>query len=129
MSTTVTALYAGLFGSLFVCLSAWVVAGRLRGAVLHGDGGVASLNRRIRAHGNFAEYVPLALLLAALLEGRGVASEWLHGLLAPLLVARLAHPFGMLAPVGSMRQYLLRGAPTLATWVVIATASILLIRS
>ena len=123
----VTALYAGLFGLLAVALGAWVIAGRVAHRVHHGDGGLEAVNRRIRAHANFAEYVPLALIVIGLLEASGAGRGTLHALLAPLLLARLAHPVGMLAPVGSPRQFACRGVSALVTLVVIAAASLLLL--
>ena len=49
----------------------------------------------MRAHANFIEGVPLALILFALIEFNG-GSRWLvHALGAPLVVSRLVHPFGM----------------------------------
>ncbi len=52
----------------------------------------------IRAHGNFAEYVPLTLLLMALCELAGVDPFWLHlgGVL--LLVGRILHAIGIQIP-------------------------------
>ena len=97
----VTAVAAAVLGLIFVALSAWVMAGRLSTGVLHGDGGKEVLNRRTRAHANFIEYVPLILLLAALLEGGGGSRILIEVLLVVLVVARLMHPFGMLAPPNS----------------------------
>ncbi|WP_271950981.1 MAPEG family protein [Ruegeria faecimaris] len=57
--------------------------------LLHGDDD--ELLRRIRAHGNFTEYVPLALLALAGAEIAG-ASDWLVGGCGlVLLVARDVH--------------------------------------
>ncbi len=52
----------------------------------------------IRAHGNFAEYVPLTLLLMALCELAGVGALWLHlgGVL--LLAGRILHAIGIQIP-------------------------------
>ena len=122
-----TAFYAGLLALVFVALSLWVVAGRVRGNVLHGDGGQDALNRRIRAHGNFAEFVPLALILCALLEARGAGTGLMHALLAPLLVARIAHPFGMTAAENTPRQFLGRGLGALVTLLVVAVAAVALL--
>lgn len=123
----VTALYAGLLALVYLALCAWVSERRVRRGIIHGDGGDAAFAKRIRAHANFAEYVPLILLLAALLEAAGATAMTMHALLAPLLVARLLHPFGMLAPAGSPRQYLLRGLPAAATFAVLGVAAVLLL--
>lgn len=122
----VTAFYAALLALLYVGLSGWVIAKRTR--VLHGDGGDPKLMKRIRSHANFAEYVPVALLLVALLESRGATSATLiHLLLIVLLVARILHPIGMFAPANSPRQFACRGGGIVATLTVIAVAAILLL--
>lgn len=123
----VTAVAAAVLGLIFVALSAWVMAGRLSTGVLHGDGGKEVLNRRTRAHANFIEYVPLILLLAALLEGGGGSRTLIEVLLMVLVVARLMHPFGMLAPPNSAQQYVFRGAPASATLVVLVVAAVALL--
>lgn len=122
-----TMQYAAILALIFVALSLWVSMGRAKLRVHHGDGGHAALNRRIRAHANFAEYVPFALLLIGLGEMAGLGGTTVQVLLAVLVVARLAHPFGMTAPEGSVRQYALRAPAMLATWAVIAVAAVLLL--
>ena len=122
-----TALFAGLLALLFVGLSAWVIGGRLTGNVLVGDGGQDALQRRIRSHGNFSEYVPMALGLVALLEAGGGQHWIVVTLLTVLLVARLLHPVGMFAPVNSPRQFACRGGGIVATLLVTLVAAILLI--
>ncbi|GJD43762.1 Inner membrane protein YecN [Methylobacterium cerastii] len=122
-----TALFAGLLGLLFIGLSAWVMGGRVRGNVLLGDGGKDTLQRRIRSHGNFSEYVPMALGLVALLEAGGTRHWIVVPLLTILLVARLLHPVGMLAPENSPRQFTCRGGGIIATLLVTLVAAILLI--
>lgn len=123
---SITATYACLFALLLVALSVRVIVRRVRGGVVHGDGGNEALQRCVRAHANFAEYVPLALGLAALLEARGAGAGVMNALLAPLLIARIAHPFGMLAPVNSKPQYILRGGGIIVTLLVIVAAAGLL---
>ncbi|WP_395664803.1 MAPEG family protein [Methylocella sp.] len=122
----VAAGYAALLALVFAALSAWVMAGRFRFGALHGDGGSAPLGVRIRAHANFIEYVPLILILALLYEASGGAPGLVHVLLAPLLVARIAHPFGMTAPANSLRQYGCRGLSAVATLLILVVAAVLL---
>jgi uncharacterized membrane protein YecN with MAPEG domain len=124
---TVTALYAGLLALVYLVLCGWVSAGRLRGNILHGDGGDRSFAKRIRAHANFAEYVPMILVMAALLEAGGTTAAAMHALLAPLLVARILHPFGMLARPASLGQYALRGLPAAATFAILGVAGVMLV--
>lgn len=121
------ALYLGLFGLMFIFLSIQVVVSRVRTGVHHGDGDDVGLNRAIRSHANFAEYVPLILLIVALAEVGGASPEVVHWLLGPLLVARVMHPLGMRQPVASVRQYAWRATSVTVTWLVLASASTLML--
>lgn len=123
----VTASYAAVFAIVYLWLSVHVVVLRGRTGIVHGDGGDDLLNRSIRTHGNFAEYVPFILLLTALLEMRGLSDATIHVLLVPLLVARMMHPIGMRQPVGSVAQYAWRATSTTVTWLVLLAAAILLL--
>lgn len=87
---TITLLYAGLLGLWFFVLSLRVIQGR-RGGISLGDGGDPAMLRLMRGQANFAEYVPLTLLLIALLESQGLAAWVIHWLGGGLLVARLLH--------------------------------------
>lgn len=122
-----TATYAALLALVYLGLAAWVMAGRLSGNVLHGDGGDDAFAKRIRAHANFSEYVPLALILIALLESRGAGHGLVQGLLLALLVGRLLHPFGMLAPPNSPRQFACRGGGMVLTIAAIVIAAVTLL--
>jgi uncharacterized membrane protein YecN with MAPEG domain len=86
----VTPLYAGLLVLWFVLLSVRVVNIRRRG-IIFGDNGDVSVTRVVRAQANFAEYVPLALLLMGFLEVSRFSIYILHALGLTLLIARLAH--------------------------------------
>jgi len=103
MIAKVTALYALPLCVLYVVLSYRVIGIRKRLRVGLGDGGDASLNRAIRVHGNFSEYVPLALIVIALAEING-AWPWLVHILGLLLLAgRCAHAWGVSQPVENFR--------------------------
>lgn len=91
----ITALYAALLGILFVVLSFNVIAKRRKYQVALGDKGEKTLQRAIRVHGNFAEYVPFALLLMFLSEYSGLAQPYLHALGILLLLGRLLHAWGV----------------------------------
>jgi uncharacterized protein len=95
MAPIITPLYAALAALILVVLTARVILLRNKLKVLVGDGGHIALERAIRAHGNFIEYVPLGLLLILLCELTGAAAATLHGLGAALIVARLAHAWGL----------------------------------
>ena len=124
---SITAVYAAIFALIFVALSGWIVAGRVRGNALFGDGGNQELQKKIRIQANFAEYVPFALLLIALLEARGAGPVFINLLLIVLLVARTAHRIGMLAPQNSPQQFGCRGGGIAATLGVIVVTALALI--
>lgn len=86
----VTPLYLGLLSVWFLVLSIKVVQGRGHGPSL-GDGGDQHMLRLMRGHANFAEYVPLILLMMAVLEISRVSIYILHALGATLLLARVLH--------------------------------------
>lgn len=91
----ITALAASAFGLIFIILSMRVGLYRGSSSIFLGDGGDAALLRRIRVHGNFAEYVPLSLILLGLIEGTGAPSYIVLGIAASLVLARLAHAVGL----------------------------------
>ena len=91
MSAPVTSFYAGLCALLLVFLAARIIAQRRAKRVDMGADGDRLLERLIRAHGNFAEYAPLGLILLALLELQGWPSWLIHVLGLALLGGRVAH--------------------------------------
>ena len=95
MTPHVVPAYAALLALLFVVLSANVIRLRRSRRVAVGVEGHADLERRVRVHANFAEYVPFALLLLALAEMRGAPAVLLHLLCLLLLGGRLAHAWGV----------------------------------
>lgn len=99
----VTALYGALLALLFLALSVRIVGLRRRLRVAVGDGGEPQLLRAIRAHGNFAEYVPLSVLLLAMAEVQGGTPILLHALGIALLAGRVAHAWGLNQPNEDLR--------------------------
>ncbi|MBC7752283.1 MAG: MAPEG family protein [Candidatus Saccharibacteria bacterium] len=89
-----TPLYAGILALLYLVLSYRIIVLRGHG-VSFGDGGNPVLLRRIRAHGNFSEYVPLILILIGILELSHLPSILLHVLGATLVIARLLHGYAL----------------------------------
>ena len=81
----VTALYAALLAPLFILLAVRVIRSRREAKVAVGDGGDKALLRRMRVHANFAEYVPLALILMALAESLAANRFALHATAIALL--------------------------------------------
>jgi len=92
----ITAALASIFALMFIKLSFDVIKLRRKNKVALGAGGVEDLDRAIRAHGNFSEYVPLGLFLIGALELNGAPLELVALLGLILLVGRLFHSKGML---------------------------------
>jgi uncharacterized protein len=91
---TVTLFYGGLLAIWFLVLSVRVILGRAGpGKPSLGDGGNTVMLRRIRGHANFAEYVPLILVLMGFLEFSNLPKWELHALGGALLVGRLLHGY------------------------------------
>ena len=90
----ITALYSSLLAILFFVLSARVIALRGNPAfafMAQGKGDEELLQRAIRAHGNFAEYVPFMLIILYLLEMSGTSPAKLHVLGGAFLLGRIMH--------------------------------------
>ncbi len=92
---SITPLWASLLAFLYLWLAGQVIRARYRTKTALGSGGDAGLERAIRAHANFAEYVPLILVLLMMAELQGATSWLLHLLGAVLLVGRALHGFGI----------------------------------
>ena len=118
----ITLIYGGLLGLLFLLLSFWVVKRRAQFKVMIGEGEAPEMLSAIRAHGNFAEYVPLTLLLMALCELAGVGALWLHlgGVL--LLAGRILHAIGIQIPRAPNKPRLFG---TLFFWLALGLFSVL----
>lgn len=109
----VTLLFASLHALLLMLLVVPIVLHRRRARIGLGDGGDAMLARRIRVQANFIEYVPLALVLLALLEVAGLPAPWIWGFGTALLAGRVLHAVGLSGSAGvSPGRYY----GTLLTW-------------
>jgi uncharacterized membrane protein YecN with MAPEG domain len=90
----VTGFYAGLLAFYFVWLATRVIKARRLHRVALGTPH-RLVERAARAHGNFAEYVPFALLLMALCEINGLPDWALHALGVALVAGRVLHARGI----------------------------------
>ena len=95
MSLTITPIYAGVLALMFVVLSFRGIGRRRAAQVRVGDGSDILLQRRLRVHGNFAEYVPIALVLMLLLELQGKSDIVIHVVGALLIIGRVMHAIGL----------------------------------
>ena len=90
----VTPLYAGLLTLLYLVLIFQVIRFRRQGISL-GDGGDPNMLRVIRGHANFAEHIPLALLLMLVMELGKFSIYLLHALGIALIVSRVLHAYAL----------------------------------
>ena len=124
MSVSIGPFYAALLAGLYIFLSLRVIGMRVKGQVGLGDAGNPKLQRAIRAHGNFAEYVPLALILLAFVEMQQASPLLLHGLSLALLIGRALHAYGVSQ---ENEDYRLRVTGMILTVATIAVAGLFLI--
>ena len=99
----IVAYYAAILAVMFVVLTIRVIKGRIRGRISLGDGGDEALIRAQRTHGNFAEFVPFALLLIALAEMNASPSWSIHVLGSVLVLARISHAYGITQGMAKMK--------------------------
>ena len=91
-----TSIYAGFCGLMLCWLALQTIKLRRANKVKLGDGGVAELQAAIRAHGNFAEYMPIVLILLFLLEYNGAHPVIIHIIGIAFMVGRYTHAKGIL---------------------------------
>ena len=119
MPVKLTAIYAAILAVFYVVLTIRVIRQRYRAKASLGDAGDAMLQRAIRVHGNFAEFVPFALLLIALAELNGSPSWSIHVLGSVLVLARLSHAYGLTSGTLKFRQ-----VGVIATFIVLLGAAL-----
>lgn len=121
MPPVITALYGALNAIFNVLLATEVTRLRRRHGVSlgHGSERDKALNVAVRAHGNNAEFVPLALLMLLIAELCGGASWALHALGGSLFAARIAHWIGL--PRKAPNAY--RAGGIVITWLGILTTA------
>ena len=95
MPIRVSALYAAILALVFIVLSVRTLRLRKRLRIAIGDGGNQSMLRAIRVHSNFAEYVPLTLLLIVLVEMMGASALFVHAMGIGLVAGRVSHAIGL----------------------------------
>lgn len=111
----ITPIIASILTIVFLQLSFAVIRLRRKNKVGLGTGGHDDLERAIRAQGNFAEYVPMALILLVLFESNG-APLWLVGILgATLIIGRVMHAKGIKQPPPHFRDRIIGMRLTIGT--------------
>lgn len=97
---TITGFYAGILTLIYLALAVRIIRLRWKHRIGLGTGEAADLNVAVRIHGNFIEYVPLALILFAMMEVQSAPAGLLHGLGIALVIARLSHAVGLTRSAG-----------------------------
>ena len=95
MILPITLTLAGAAAILHIWLAARVSRLRRLFKIGVGDGGNEALLRRIRAHGNYVENMPIFLILTGLLELAGGDRRILWATGIAFILARIVHVFGM----------------------------------
>ncbi len=116
--------YAAILVLIFVLLSIRVIQMRGSAKIGLGHGNNLAMERRIRVHGNFAEYVPLALVLLLCMELQSQSRPLIHILCIALIAARVIHAIGV-TPVNE--NFPMRVASVLTTFAVLVVASVMLL--
>jgi len=121
LALSLTGFYASLLGLLYIGLAINIILLRKKFKVGINDCGNKDLAKAIRVHGNFAEYVPIALILLASYELNGASAMMLHVLGAALVVGRVLHVIGLTKTIGLSVQ---RQVGMLSTFFVILILAI-----
>ncbi len=125
MTLSIVPFYAAVLALVLVALSVRVIGLRRRKGVALGTRRDIELVRATRAHANFVEYVPMALLLLSFVE-MIYPPQFVHVLGIALIVGRLAHAYGVSREPEDFR-YRVTGMSL--TFTVLAGASLLIIAS
>ena len=121
---SITLVFAAIFGFLHVIFTLRVGNYRFKSKISLGDDGDRELLKRIRAHGNFTENVPIALLLILLNDLDGAEDNTLMLMGSILLISRLTH---YLTIVTVKLPWILRPLSMLGTLGTIIAASVMLL--
>lgn len=120
----ITSVIASILTIIFVRLSFDVIKLRRKNQVRLGTGGVEELEKAIRAQANFAEYVPIGLILISCLEAN--AAPWWLVLLPgiTLIVGRIIHAIGIQEPPPHISKRVLGMKITFFTLIALAILNV-----
>ncbi len=91
----ISLMATGLAALIALWLGWRCIAVRIKGQIIHGDGGNALMARRMRAQANFTEYAPVGLLVVLVLDLAGRDGWLLAGTALAFLLGRVLHAIGM----------------------------------
>lgn len=119
-------LYAALLGLLFVALSVRTLLMRRSLGIAIGDAGNQRMLRAMRVHSNFAEYVPLSVLLIFFVEASGANPLLVHALGVSVVAGRISHAFGV-SQINEQYAFRVLGMALTLTPIIIAAVRLLLV--
>lgn len=113
MTLPIVSILAGVFILMLVALSLGVSMRPIHlGGIFFGDANDDTFRRKIRAQGNFIEYVSTTVIVIGLMELAGAAKLQLAVLAIGFFISRVLHAYGMLytktasvSAVGMMIQH------------------------
>jgi uncharacterized membrane protein YecN with MAPEG domain len=94
-SVQILPIYAALLGFVFFYLSVRTIGLRRKLRIGIGSNENNQMLRAMRVHSNFAEYVPITLILILFVEAQGGPPLLVHALGALLLIGRSVHAYGV----------------------------------
>ncbi|MFH4388057.1 MAPEG family protein [Vibrio alginolyticus] len=92
----ITALYANILAILIIWLAVQVIKQRRLNQIAYADGGVEALQIARSAQSNATEYIPITLILMALLEFNSAYPTWIHLTGIIFVIGRVIHAKGIL---------------------------------
>ncbi|EGQ9574345.1 MULTISPECIES: MAPEG family protein [Vibrio] len=92
----ITALYANILAILIIWLAVQVIKQRRLNQIAYADGGVEALQIARSAQSNATEYIPITLILMALLEFNSAYPTWIHLIGVIFVIGRVIHAKGIL---------------------------------
>ncbi|MGY8662527.1 MAPEG family protein [Bradyrhizobium sp. UFLA05-109] len=101
----ITSIFAAAFAVSLVALSFPISLRRAKVGQMVGDSTDETLLRRIRAQGNFIEYVPLGVISLGLVEAHAAPTWAVVAIGAALALGRLLHLIGMLGGLAPVRGF------------------------
>ncbi len=113
--------YAAILALIYIILAIRIMNLRGSAKAAVGTGGNIRLERAIRAHGNFAEYVPLALILLSAMQMQRNSIYVLHILCIILVLGRVIHAFGISQ---ENEKFVFRATGMSLTFLVLIVASV-----
>lgn len=125
LTTPITLLYASILALIFVMLVFLVIKMRYGLSVAYGDGKNPELRSRIRAHANFAEYIPFLLLFMLLGEINHQPDAILHAFGCILVISRVAHVYSLtVAEHQEKRSFIFRMLATALTMILFIVSAV-----